>query len=248
MAEYQKQFKEVTGSQNVDEQAMFFLKAFVGEFQGKFEAVLKLAEDFKSFAETADVQLGSRQELDEFQAHRFLEKRGETKTVKDMREELREIDLDSNGKVAFIEYLLFHYKKSLKDLFTAKPNSALVAKLEAAVAQYKKVFDERKAEASRKQELVRVVTGGGKEAAKAKVELERMNTKDPAETVANEMQAMQAKLAAKRALRNPQEEEDRLFQDEQARLAEEKRQQEQEEQRKRDESRQKLKERAALWK
>ena len=178
-------FREITSTQSIDEQGMTFLRAFVGEFQGKFEEVLKIGEAFKKFAPPGG------NELDEFQAHRFLESeffflflfffffffsflfsiifffffppnflsqtfllppphilllpppltfppppgRGETKTVQDMRGELKEIDLDFNRKVAFIEYLLFQYKKTLKELFSAKPNAAALAKLEKAVAQ-----------------------------------------------------------------------------------------------------------------
>lgn len=58
----------------VDEQAMAFLRAFVVEFSGKFEEVLVLAEQFKSFGSP------SHAHLDQFQAHRFLETRGETRT------------------------------------------------------------------------------------------------------------------------------------------------------------------------
>jgi hypothetical protein len=106
MAEdYTAQFRKVTTTQSIDEQAMTFLRAFVGEFQGKFEEVLQLAEEFRAFAS----QVGHVQELDEFEAHRFLEKKGETKTVKDMRQELEEIDIDKNHKVAFLEYLLFRF-------------------------------------------------------------------------------------------------------------------------------------------
>jgi hypothetical protein len=129
-------FREITSTQSVDEQAMTFLRAFVGDFQGKFEEVLVIGEQFKSYG-TKGAKLV---ELDEFQAHRFLEARGETKTVKDMREELKTIDLDFNKKVAFIEYLLFRYKKTLRDLFTAKPNAAALAKLEKAVAQVNVFF------------------------------------------------------------------------------------------------------------
>lgn len=50
--------------------------------------------------------------MDEFEAHKFLEGRGETLTVKDMRDRLKDIDLDSNNHMAFIEYLLFKYKKT----------------------------------------------------------------------------------------------------------------------------------------
>ena len=66
------------------------------------------------------------------------------KTVKDMRDELRSIDLDSNNRVAFIEFLLFTYKRTLTQMFTAKPSDHLVAKLEAAILQYRAVMDGRK--------------------------------------------------------------------------------------------------------
>jgi len=50
MADYARQFKEITTTQSVDEQAMTFLRAFVFEFQGKFEEILELAEKFKEFS------------------------------------------------------------------------------------------------------------------------------------------------------------------------------------------------------
>lgn len=190
------------------------------------------------------MEAGGIQELNEFEAHRFLEKKGESKTVKDMREELAEIDLDMNKRVSFIEYLLFRYKKTLKDLFTAKPNAALLAKLERAIQQYKAVFEEKKKREATMADLERRAASGDN---KAKSELRRMQMDDPAGEAKNEMQALQQKLAAKRALRNPQEEEDRLYQEEQQRIAEQKAQQEADEKKKRDDSRARLKNRAALW-
>lgn len=50
-------------------------------------------------------------ELDEFQAHKFLESLGETLTVVAMRDRLRQIDLDFNRRVALIEYLTVRYGK-----------------------------------------------------------------------------------------------------------------------------------------
>ncbi len=61
--------------------------------------MLDLAEDFKVFAKAS--RGAAIQELDEFEAHRFLEKRSETITVKDMRDALKEIDIDSNNRVRF---------------------------------------------------------------------------------------------------------------------------------------------------
>ena len=190
------------------------------------------------------MEAGGVQELNEFEAHRFLEKSGHTKTVKDMRDDLAAIDLDMNLRVAFLEYLLFRYKKTLKDLFTAKPNAALLAKLERAIEQYKAVFEEKKKREDTMADLERRAQAGDN---RAKSELRRMQMDDPAGEAKNEMQALQAKLAAKRALRNPGEEEDRLYQEEQARVAEQKAAEEAEEKRKRDASRARLKERSSLW-
>ena len=50
-------------------------------------------------------------ELDEFQAHKFLDSLGETLTVVAMRDRLRQIDLDFNRRVALIEYLTVRYGK-----------------------------------------------------------------------------------------------------------------------------------------
>uniref|UniRef100_A0A7S4MJK3 Uncharacterized protein n=1 Tax=Vannella robusta TaxID=1487602 RepID=A0A7S4MJK3_9EUKA len=161
-----------------------------------------------------------------------------------MREELAQIDLDLSNRVAFIEYLLFRYKKTLKDLFTAKPNAALLAKLEQAINQYKAVFEEKKQREEKMADLERRAQSGDN---RAKSELRRMQMDDPASEAKNEMQALQQKLAAKRALKNPQEEEERLYREEQQRVAEQKAQEEAEEKRKREESRNRLKNRAALW-
>ena len=116
LSQYADRFEALT-AMSVEEQAEQFLMQFVMEFRGRFDEITNLALDFKTMA-------GSRskgkvvQELDEFQCHQFLEKRGETLTVRDMRDKLREIDIDSNGSVALIEYLLFKYDKTLDDMFS----------------------------------------------------------------------------------------------------------------------------------
>jgi len=245
MSEYSDKFKQITSTQSVDDQTKTFLRAFVGDFQGKFEEILDLAEDFKAFS--AKTEGWNGRELDEFQAHRFLEKRGETKTVKDLRESLKVMDLDSNKKMAFIEFLLFKYKKSLKDLFTAAPNEALVAKLEKAIDQYRSVFEERKKKQEEIADLERIVAQGGPGAAKAKAELKRLQGANPADDAKNEMNALHAKLAAKRALANPEEEQKRLWEEEQKKLAEEQKRKEDEEKKSKAASRAKMKEKASLW-
>jgi len=177
MSEYAAKFKEITTTQSIDEQVKTFLRAFVSEFQGKFEEVLDIAEQFKTYSN----ETGKIVELDEFQAHRFLEKRKETATVTELREKLKLIDLDRNNKVAFIEYCLFKYQKSLKDLFTAQPPVHLIAALEKAIDDYRAVFEERKKKQEKISELEKVVAGGGPGAAKAKAELKRLQMENPNE-------------------------------------------------------------------
>eukprot|EP00008_Paramoeba_atlantica_P006157 CAMPEP_0201489314 /NCGR_PEP_ID=MMETSP0151_2-20130828/21957_1 /ASSEMBLY_ACC=CAM_ASM_000257 /TAXON_ID=200890 /ORGANISM="Paramoeba atlantica, Strain 621/1 / CCAP 1560/9" /LENGTH=244 /DNA_ID=CAMNT_0047874861 /DNA_START=29 /DNA_END=763 /DNA_ORIENTATION=+ len=235
-----RKFKEITATQNIDEQAMTFLRAFVGEFQGKFEEVLALGEKFKTYAPPGG------NELDEFEAHRFLESLSETKTVRDMRECLQTIDLDFNKKVAFIEYCLFKYKKSVRDLFSAKPNAAALAKLEKAVNQYRAVFEEKKQREAKMEDLRQKAANGD---VKAKSELKRMEMAgSEVQDTKNEMFALQQKLAAKRAMKNPEEEQQKMIQEEERKLAEEKARKEAEEKKQKDDSRARLAARAAMFK
>jgi len=221
--EFFDRLKEVL-VKSIDEQAKVFLRAFVSEFQGKFEHVLDLVEEFKGYANKADGQ------LDEHQAHIFLEKKGEAATVVEFREKMKQIDIDFNKRVSVLEYLLFKYRKSVKDLFEAKPNAALVRKLEEAIDQYQAVFRAKKEREEKIAHLEGVVAAGGKDAAKAKAELMNLKSHDSAKDSSNEISALAAKLKAKRALANPEEEALRLqeeaFQEEQARLAEEQRRKE----------------------
>ena len=104
-AAYATKFEALT-QLSIVEQAEAFLMQFVMEFRGRFNEVTDMALEFQGFA--GPMAKGEHvQELDEFQCHQFLEKRGETLTVSDLRDKLREIDIDSNGMVAFLEYLLF---------------------------------------------------------------------------------------------------------------------------------------------
>jgi len=74
-------------------------------------------------------------ELDEFEAHRFLEQLGETLTVQAMRNKLRDIDVDFNKRMALIEYLIFRYGKTLKQVVNAPQGGGNQAKIDAAQAK-----------------------------------------------------------------------------------------------------------------
>lgn len=88
-------------------------------------------------------------DLDEFNAHRFLEKVQETKTVKELREQLKAIDLDFNKRMAMLEYCLFRYKKSVSD-FVSKPqgdNSKELAEAERMLGAVQVALDDAVAKA-----------------------------------------------------------------------------------------------------
>jgi len=70
-------------------------------------------------------------DLDEFEAHKFLESLGETLTVMALREKLRQIDVDNNNRMALIEYLIFKYSKSVEAVVNA-PQSDNKEELEKA--------------------------------------------------------------------------------------------------------------------
>jgi len=91
------------------DQAKIFLNAFWEEgLKGEAEAVWKFTQ---KFIELDAKKKKEGHDLDEFEAHKFLESLGETMTVVALRERLRTIDLDSNNRMSLVEYLIFRYKK-----------------------------------------------------------------------------------------------------------------------------------------
>jgi len=79
-------------------------------------------------------------ELDEFWSHKFLESLGETLTVVKLREELRKIDLDANGKMALLEYLSFRYNKTVQQVIDS-PQGDNAEEINEASAKLQAVQD-----------------------------------------------------------------------------------------------------------
>eukprot|EP01026_Neomeris_dumetosa_P021843 TRINITY_DN19015_c0_g1_i1.p2 TRINITY_DN19015_c0_g1~~TRINITY_DN19015_c0_g1_i1.p2 ORF type:complete len:169 (+),score=24.04 TRINITY_DN19015_c0_g1_i1:144-650(+) len=112
-------------NRNYARQAQAFLNAFWEEHRDEAERIWDMARLLASL----DKEKGADgMEVDEFTAHRFLEKLGETLTVVEFRKVMREVDIDFNKRMALIEFLLFHYKKSV-ETFVERPqgtNEALI--------------------------------------------------------------------------------------------------------------------------
>ena|SRR3990167_4540190 len=245
--EYADRWAEIV-SKPVDEQAVFFLKVFVLEFQGNFEHVLDTAQHFKKFAPSQE----NVKDLPEFETHLFLEKRDETLTVRALRENLKsEITLDKNHNVAFIEYLLWKYNHTLHDLFhpSGQPDPALVRALELAIIEYQKVLAAKAAREEKMAQLEAIAAKGGVKGMAAKNELEQMRSEDLLAQNKNEITSAAKKRFAQKAVEadDGSAAREKALKEEQARVAEEKRMAEEAEKRKAEDSKARLKARAALW-
>jgi len=237
-------------AQSVDAQTKFFLTAFVLDFQGKFEQVLDICEQFKNYAPEGTDRKALKA-LPEFECHLFLEKRGETLTVRALRENLKaEIKLTAEHNVAFVEYLLWKYKKNLHGLFTPPPegtvSKALLEALDNAIEAY---LSSKDLERKRKEDLERLKTetAGAKRSVASVQAQNKIGDLQGAEfgNAFAQMQALRKKKAAEEAIANAPKVDP--YQEEQNRLAEERRKKEEEDKRKADESRNRLKAKAALW-
>jgi len=247
MTNYTPRWAELIAS-NVDGQTKFFLHAFVLDFQGKFEEVLDIAEEFKTYAHPG--QRDSLKELGEFECHLFLEKRNETLTVKALRENLKaEIRLSPHHNVAFVEYLLWKYRKDLHALFAPPPEGTvsreILEALDRAIAAY---LAQKDADRKRKEEIERLKDeAGGKRtvsSVQAKNRMEELQGQEFSQKF-KEMQALKVKKEAEVALANAPKVDP--FVEEQKRLEAERLAKEEADQKAKEQSRNRLKARAAMW-
>jgi len=119
MADLRTKLTELTRMKYAD-QAKWFLNGFWTEgAEPEAENIWKFAWKFIEL----DERKKEGNELDEFWSHKFLESLGETLTVIKLRETLRQIDVDANGKMALLEYLMFKYQKSIPDVVNAPQGS-----------------------------------------------------------------------------------------------------------------------------
>jgi chromosome segregation ATPase len=163
---------------------MFFLNGFWKEESLNGEPAELIYQIVKTFTEL-DPKGAEGNELDEFNSHRLLEKYNETLSVIKMREALREIDVDANGQMAALEYLIWRYKKSVEACATS-PQGDNQAKIEAC----QRKIDEVQSALADVQ-------------AKAEVNRQKMEAQKAAiaatEAAIRELEAKEAELAAAEA-------------------------------------------------
>ena len=113
-AKYADKFRDLS-NKTYAAQAKWFLNGFWDEVGKDAEQIWKYVHKCIEL----DDRRSKGNDLDEFNAHRFLEFLGDTQTVQEMRNKMRDIDIDFNKRMCLTEYLIFKYKKSVKDVVNA---------------------------------------------------------------------------------------------------------------------------------
>jgi len=117
--EWEEAFGDLCHRTHTD-QAKWFLNGFWHEgMEAKREEVWTFCHHFIEIESGAKVLYGSKRfkleekcDLDELESHKFLEILGETLTVKELRQRLKKLDIDSNNRLCLSEYLLSRYNKT----------------------------------------------------------------------------------------------------------------------------------------
>jgi len=94
--------------QSINEQAEFFCARYAFSLEDKIAEVEDLAVAFTGACQS-DTS-GTDTTLSPAGLSSLLQNRGKTRTALQRKQELADVDLDKNGQISFMEYLLLHYK------------------------------------------------------------------------------------------------------------------------------------------
>jgi len=240
-----------------DEQLEFFLKSFIFSLDDRWKDVVTLLAEFQKY-----VQRGGEggKDLNFVQAAEFLQKHGKTRIAQEIKDELKDIDLDNNSRISFIEYLLIHFKVMvLTDFYKRheiapvedltndgvgitgvgdklleelfEPKSGLSPELVAAIEE----FTQKKREKEKKvKDLEAKAAAGGVKGAAAANELSQLQASDKTEFNRLELTLNAAKRKAAKGSGDVALQAKKKKEDEERKKAEE-------------EARQKMVDRKKLW-
>jgi len=170
----------------------FFLNAFWVECGNEAEKIWQWCQKFQEYDQ---VNGKEGNDLDEFWSHKYLETVGETMTVIQMREVLKEIDLDNNRRISLLEYCLYKFKQTIKELLKRPQGmNEELAKAQQALAAVQAEIEKIE---KKKSELEAASRGGGVKAMQAKNELSQL-------LVADNTELNKAMLTAEAAVRKAQ--------------------------------------------
>lgn len=100
------QLTELIDRKNYAAQACFFMNAYWGEIQNKNPGICEEIYEWVHIFEKIDPEGKAGKKLNSQQAARVWEAIGETMTHIAMRNKLKEVDLDADGNMSVIEFLL----------------------------------------------------------------------------------------------------------------------------------------------
>jgi hypothetical protein len=174
-AEVMTQFNKAASRPYV-KQAIFFLNAFWVEHGKEAEKIWDYTHAMIAM-DTEKKDLGCY--LDEFSAHKFLEKFGETMTAIELRNKLRQVDINNDKKMALLEYLLNRYDEKV-EVMMERPQDTNDELEKAKLALEQVIAEIGKIEAH-KLDLENIAAGGGVKGNAAKQELFKLLNEDPLE-------------------------------------------------------------------
>jgi hypothetical protein len=114
-----EKFDAINGA-DADAMCRFFLKSFIFELGDSWKDVPQLLKDFRKQCKDTGDGSGPANTLNIIQASDFLQKQGKTRTAAERKAELSDVDIDSDGRITFLEYLLLHYKPLILTAFAKR--------------------------------------------------------------------------------------------------------------------------------
>lgn len=152
------------------QQAIWWLNGFWRELEKEADNMWKMVHDMIEIECGKEKRYGKLKweekegcDLDQFQSHRFLEKQGETCTVKELRAKVKNLDVDRNKRLALSEYLADKFNKSVEDIIDAPQGGQAaqeqldraIAKVNNAVSEMKKASDSEEAANAKNDEAAK---------------------------------------------------------------------------------------------
>jgi len=123
------------GKKKYSEQAIWFLNGWLHEMKDDDKEHCFVA--VQKFGGLDPNKKSDGNDLDEFCSHKLLETFERALTVIAMREALRQIDLDSNGRMSAIEYFVWKFKRPIPETVNAPQGTS--PELEAAKQRFAEV-------------------------------------------------------------------------------------------------------------
>lgn len=204
--EWMQQFADLCQKTHT-EQAVWWLNGFwhdggeeaaedIWNFCNRF---IEIETDKKILYGKKNFKLDEKCDLDEHQSHRFLEQIGETLTVRELRQKLKKLDIDSNNRLSISEYLLSKYTKSPQDLVDS-PQGGVDPE----------VLAEAQSKCDAAQESLNVATEAAADAKTAKLSAEAAARAAASALAESEREAAEAKVALELSNKKAEEAETAL--------------------------------------